>query len=91
MKLDKAKKEAIFQEFGAQKSAQDTGSAESQVALFTHRIKHLTQHLGTHKKDKSCVLGLTKLVGKRKRLLSHLKQEDVGRYRSIVAHLGLRK
>ena len=91
MRLDKAKKQAIFKEFGAQKTVQDTGSTESQVALFTHRIKHLTQHLGTHKKDKACVLGLTQLVGKRKRLLSHLKEKDLGRYRSIIAQLGLRK
>ncbi|XWN34726.1 MAG: 30S ribosomal protein S15 [Roseivirga sp.] len=91
MKPSKAEKETIFKEFGAQKSIQDTGSAESQIALFTHRIRHLTQHLGTHKKDKACVLGLTKLVGKRKRLLSYLKQEDLGRYRNLIAHLGLRK
>ena len=91
MKLTKAKKESLFQEFGARKLAQDTGSTESQVALFTHRIKHLTHHLGTHKKDKSCVLGLTKLVGKRKRLLSYLKREDLARYRAAIVSLGLRK
>ena len=91
IRLTKAAKKDLFKTFGAQKSAQDTGSAESQVALFTHRIKYLTQHLGTHKKDKSSRLGLTKLVGQRKHLLSYLKQKDLERYRAVVASLGLRK
>jgi len=91
MKLTKAEKASLFQEFSTQKSAQDTGSIESQVALFTHRIKHLTHHLGTHKKDKASMLGLTKLVGKRKHLLSYLKQKNLVRYRTAIASLGLRK
>ncbi|MCU0318179.1 MAG: 30S ribosomal protein S15 [Amoebophilaceae bacterium] len=91
MELTKTEKEDLFREFSAQKSAKDTGSVESQVALFTHRIKHLTHHLGTYKKDKSSVLGLTKLVGKRKRLLSYLKRENLERYRLAIASLGLRK
>lgn len=91
MKLNQAAKASLFQEFGAQKAAQDTGSPESQVALFTHRIKHLTEHLKDHKKDSASRLGLTKLVGKRKRLLAYLKQEDLERYRTLVASLGLRK
>ncbi|MHA7877393.1 MAG: 30S ribosomal protein S15 [Bacteroidota bacterium] len=91
MKLTKTEKAHIFKEFSVQKTTQDTGSAESQVALFTHRIKQLTQRLQTHKKDKASRLGLTKLVGKRRRLLSYLKREDLGRYRSIVLGLGLRK
>ncbi|MEM9416936.1 MAG: 30S ribosomal protein S15 [Bacteroidota bacterium] len=91
MKLTQAAKASLFQEFGAQKSAQDTGSTESQVALFTHRIKYLTQHLQTHKKDSASRLGLTKLVGKRKRLLAYLKREDLARYRAAIASLGLRK
>lgn len=91
MKLTKAAKEDLFQEFSAMKSAQDTGSTESQVALFTHRIKHLTHHLGTHKQDKSSILGLTKLVGKRRRLLSYLKREDLERYRAVLTNLDLRK
>ena len=91
MKLTKTEQESLFQTFGARKLTQDTGSTESQVALFTHRIKYLTHRLKTHKKDKSSRLGLTKLVGKRKRLLSYLKREDLGRYRAIVAGLGLRK
>ena len=91
MKLIQAAKSSLFQEFGAQKSAQDTGSIESQVALFTHRIKYLTEHLQTHKKDSASRLGLTKLVGKRKRLLAYLKREDLARYRAAIASLGLRK
>lgn len=91
MKLTKVEKEDLFKTFGAQKLVQDTGSAESQVALFTHRIKHLTHRLKTHKKDKASRLGLTKLVGKRKRLLSYLKRENLARYRSVVVGLGLRK
>lgn len=91
MQLTKAEKESLFQAFGARKSAQDTGSTESQVALFTHRIKLLTHRLATHKKDKASRLGLTKLVSKRKRLLSYLKREDLERYRAAVASLGLRK
>lgn len=91
MKLTQAAKASIFQEFGAKKAAQDTGSTESQVALFTHRIKHLTEHLKSHKKDSASRLGLTKLVGKRKRLLAYLQQEDLGRYRAVLASLGLRK
>ena len=91
MKLTQVAKESLFQEFSAQQSAQDTGSTESQVALFTHKIKYLTQHLGTHKKDHAARLGLTKLVGRRKRLLAYLKREDLERYRALVASLGLRK
>lgn len=91
MKLTKTEKEGLFREFGAQRSADDTGSPESQVALFTHRIKHLTHHLGTHGKDKASRLGLTRLVGKRKRLLSYLKQENLSRYRAVIAALSLRK
>lgn len=91
MKLTQVAKTSLFQEFSAQQSAQDTGSTESQVALFTHKIKYLTQHLGTHKKDHASRLGLTKLVGRRKRLLAYLKREDLERYRALVASLGLRK
>ena len=91
MKPTKAEKAHLFQEFGAQKSAQDTGSPESQAARFTQRIKYLTEHLRTHKKDKSSILGLTKLVSRRKRMLAYLKREDLARYRAIVASLNLRK
>ena len=91
MKLNQALRRNLFQEFSIQKIAQDTGSTESQVALFTHRIKHLTQHLKMHKKDHASKLGLTQLVGKRKRLLNYLRGEDLERYRTLMASLGLRK
>jgi len=73
------------------KSDQDTGTAEVQIAIFSQRINHLTEHLKTHKKDHSSRLGLLKLVGKRRRLLNYLQDRDVERYRSIIAKLGIRK
>ncbi|TAD99389.1 MAG: 30S ribosomal protein S15 [Bacteroidetes bacterium] len=90
-KLDKDSKQVLFATYGTQKSKTDTGSAESQIALFTHRINHLTQHLQTNKKDHATRLGLLKLVGKRKRLLSYLFKKDILRYRAIIAQLNLRK
>ncbi len=89
MILKKEDKEKIFADFG--KSSADTGSAEGQIALFTARITHLTEHLKINKKDHSTRLGLLKLVGKRKRLLHHLQIVDVLRYRAILEKLGLRK
>ena len=89
MILNKEDKEKIFADFG--KSSADTGSAEGQIALFTARITHLTEHLKVNKKDYSTRLGLLKLVGKRKRLLHHLQIVDVVRYRAILEKLGLRK
>ena len=89
MYLTKDKKEEIFTQFG--KSGQDTGTAESQIALFTFRINHLTEHLRTNKKDHSTRLGLLKLVGKRRRLLDYLYKNDIERYRSIIAKLNIRK
>ena len=89
MILNKEDKEKIFADFG--KSSADTGSAEGQIALFTARITHLTEHLKVNKKDYSTRLGLLKLVGKRKRLLHHLQIVDVLRYRAILEKLGLRK
>ena len=91
MKLDKAEKETLFQTIGHKKNPQDSGSPESQIALFTHKIKYLTTHLGTHKKDNSSMKGLQVLVGKRKRQLSYLKRENLDRYKTVVASLGLRK
>lgn len=84
-------KETLFKTFGFKKSERDSGSSESQIALFTYRIKHLTEHLSSKKKDFAAKLGLLKLVGKRKRLLAYLKEEDLDRYRSIITNLGLRK
>ena len=89
MYLSKEIKSEIFQSFG--KNATDTGSAESQVALFTHRIVHLTNHLKSNKKDHGARLGLLKLVGKRRRLLNYLLKEDIERYRSIIEKLKIRK
>lgn len=89
MYLTKEIKEEIFEKNG--KSAKDTGSAEAQIALFTHRIKHLTEHLKTNKKDYSTRLGLLKLVGKRRRLLDYLYKTEIERYRAIIAKLNIRK
>ena len=91
MYLQKEKKQEVFENHGRLKSKTDTGSSEAQIALFTYRIKHLTEHLKTHKKDHSTRLGLLKLVGKRKRLLDYLTKTDIERYRAIIAELGLRK
>ena len=89
MYLTKEKKIEFFKEHG--KSDTDTGSTEAQIALFTHRINHLTDHLKTQKKDHSSRLGLLKLVGKRRRLLDYLHTNDIERYRSIIATLNIRK
>ncbi len=89
MYLTSEKKAEIFAKHG--KSAQDTGSAEGQVALFTYRINHLSGHLKSNHKDYATERSLVKLVGKRKRLLDYLKNKDIARYRAIIAELGLRK
>jgi len=69
----------------------DTGSPEVQIALLTTRINHLTQHLKEHKKDHHSRRGLMKMVGRRRRLLDYLKQNDIARYRTILEKLNLRK
>lgn len=84
-------KKELFAKHGIKKAAVDTGSPESQIALFTHRINHLTAHLKSNKKDFSTQQGLLKLVGKRKRLLNYLQQTDIDRYRAVLADLDLRK
>ncbi|MCF0196494.1 MAG: 30S ribosomal protein S15 [Bacteroidaceae bacterium] len=89
MYLDSAKKEEIFGKYGA--STTDTGSAESQIALFTFRIAHLTEHMKQNRKDHSTERALTGLVGKRRSLLNYLKKRDINRYRAIIKALGLRK
>lgn len=89
MYLNKEKKEEIFGQYG--KSNADTGSAESQIALFTYRIKHLTEHVKANHKDFVTTRSLTKLVAKRRRLLDYLYDQDIERYRAIVKALGLRK
>jgi small subunit ribosomal protein S15 len=89
MYLTAEKKREIFEQYG--KSVSDTGSAEGQVALFTYRIKHLTGHLKSNKKDKFTERSLVRLVGKRRKLLDYLKEKDIERYRAIIKQLGLRK
>ncbi len=91
MYLTSEKKQEIFKAKGFQKSESDTGSAESQIALFTYRISHLTEHLKKHKHDYATRVGLLKLVGKRRRLLDYLTKTDIERYRAIIAELGIRK
>tara|TARA_B100001027_G_scaffold110502_1_gene76195 strand:- start:49 stop:312 length:264 start_codon:yes stop_codon:yes gene_type:complete len=83
------KKEEIFKEFGKNKS--DTGSSESQVALFTKRIDSLSSHLKSNAKDFNTEKSLVKMVGKRRNLLEYLKKTDIKRYRDIIKKLGIRK
>ena len=87
--LDSEKKKEILEKHG--KSNTDTGSAESQVALFSYRISHLTEHLKLNKKDYSTQRALIMLVGKRRKQLNYLKERDIERYRAVVKELGLRR
>lgn len=91
MQLTTVKKQELFSKHGFAKTKTDTGSPESQIALFTHRINHITGHLKVQKKDYSTQQGLLKLVGQRKKLLNYLMKTDIKRYRSILAELELRK
>ncbi len=89
MYLTSEKKQEFFEKFG--KSAKDTGSTEGQIALFSFRIAHLTEHLKSNKKDYSTQRALIKLVGKRRSLLDYLKKKDIERYRAIIKELKLRR
>ena len=89
MYLDSEKKKEIFGQYG--KSNSDTGSVESQVALFSYRISHLTEHMRANRKDHTTERSLVKLVGKRRALLNYLKNRDIERSRALVTSLGLRK
>lgn len=89
MSLTKDKKTEIVTKFG--KSETDTGSPEVQIALLTERINQLTEHFKTHKKDFGGRRGLLRLVGKRRNLLNYVRQNDVERYRALIAELGLRR
>ena len=89
MYLTKEKKQEIFAQYG--KSATDTGSTEGQIALFTYRINHRTEHLKKNIHDFGTERALVMMVGKRRSLLEYLKREDIERYRKIVEQLGLRK
>jgi small subunit ribosomal protein S15 len=91
MYLTTEKKQEIFTQHGKEKTAADTGSAESQIALFSYRINHLTEHLKKNKKDFATERALTMLVGKRRRLLDYLYKKDINRYRAIIKDLGIRK
>ena len=87
--IEKEKKQAIIKEYAPKKG--DTGSTEIQVALLTHRINELTEHLKVHIHDHHSRRGLLKLVGQRRRLLQYLSTRDVDRYRKLIKRLGLRK
>ncbi|UKJ06022.1 30S ribosomal protein S15 [Solitalea lacus] len=89
MYLSSEVKKEIFKKHG--QSETNTGSAEGQIALFTHRIKHLTEHLKKNKKDFGTQLAVQKLVGKRRSQLDYLMKKDIARYRAIVKELELRK
>lgn len=87
--LTQAQKKEIFERYG--RKANDTGSPEAQIALFTQRINELTEHLKIHRKDFSTQRALLKLVGKRRRQLDYLRDRDIERYRSILKELNIRK
>ena len=89
MYLTSENKKELFKEYG--KSEFDSGSPEGQVALFTRRINHLTQHLKANKKDVATRRALVLMVGKRRRTLDYLKAKEIDRYREIIKKLGLRK
>ena len=81
--------QAIIKEY--QKAASDTGSADVHIALLTARIRHLTEHFKTHKKDHHSRRGLLKLVSQRKKLLSYIKSNDISSYANLISRLGIRK
>ncbi|MCF8363325.1 MAG: 30S ribosomal protein S15 [Prolixibacteraceae bacterium] len=89
MYLTTEKKKEFFAKYG--KSESDTGSAEAQIALFTYRVAHLTEHLKKNRKDFGTQRALVTLVGKRRRLLDYLKERDIERYRAIIKELKLRR
>lgn len=89
MYLSPEVKKDIFKKYG--KSETDTGSPEGQIALYTYRINHLSQHLKTNSKDYNTERSLVRLVGKRRRILDYLIKKDIERYRAIIKELGIRK
>ena len=89
MSLNQDQKKEVVKKFGESES--DTGKTEVQVALLSERIKYLTEHFKTHKKDHHSRRGLLKLVGQRRRLLDYLAKKDITRYRSLVKELGIRR
>lgn len=91
MHLSAEEKQEIFEKYGQGKN--DTGSCESQIALFSIRIKHLTEHLKDNHKDHATARALKALVGQRRSLLDYLKRKDINRYRELIAkkELGIRR
>jgi small subunit ribosomal protein S15 len=89
MSISKEKVQEVITEFGG--SEENTGSTEAQIALLTARINHLTEHLKENKLDHASRRGLLKLVGKRKRQLTYLKNTDIEGYRELIQKLGIRK
>ena len=89
MAFTNAEKLALVKKFG--KDENDTGSTEVQVALISHRILYMTEHLKTHSGDHHSRRGLLKLVGQRRRLLNYLAKKDINRYRELIKELGLRR
>ena len=88
MTISKERKAELVATYG--KNEHDSGSAEVQVAILTDRIKELTEHMKVHKKDFHTRRGLLMLVGKRRRLLSYIKKNDINNYRQLIAKLGIR-
>tara|TARA_B110000037_G_C16936202_1_gene430730 strand:- start:256 stop:528 length:273 start_codon:yes stop_codon:yes gene_type:complete len=88
-KVTLKRKQEIFKEFGG--AAENTGSVEGQVALYTERISHLTEHVKKNRKDFSNTKQLTKMVGKRRKLLSYLAKKDILKYRELIKTLGIRR
>lgn len=91
MYINQEVKKEIFSKYGYAKSDTDTGTPEAQIALWTFRINHLTEHLRSNKKDVSTRTGLLRLVGKRRKMLDYLAKKDINRYRHIIKELGIRK
>ncbi|HLR10698.1 MAG TPA: 30S ribosomal protein S15 [Sporosarcina sp.] len=89
MAITQERKNELIEEFKIHEH--DTGSADVQIAILTEEINNLNQHLKTHKKDHHSRRGLMKMVGTRKRLLQYLRDNEVERYRNLIAKLGLRR
>ncbi|GAB3457426.1 30S ribosomal protein S15 [Streptomonospora sediminis] len=89
MSTDTATKQQIIADYGTGEG--DTGSPDVQVALLTHRITELTEHLKTHKQDHHSRRGLLLMVGRRRRLLKYIQKQDINRYRRLIQRLGLRR
>lgn len=89
MQVTSEVKKNLFKTYGG--SEKNTGSTEAQIALFTQRINHISEHLGTNKKDFSSTRSLVTLVGKRRRLLNYLMKQDLTGYRQLIEKLNIRK